>query len=555
MTALVLALTLFAQVTALQNENGTITGVLKTSAGQPAVGIRVAAMAIPESALDAVTGAAMASLVATDEAGRYRLENIPPGRYYITAGRVDFPTYFPGALDMSAGTIVAVTAKATITDMNFALQDASIRTAATDPFLASIQPALSVPILVHVVNGGKQPVFSNGSYVTLGLTRTADGLRNDIRLGGPAMNAVVPAAIVGAEYRITVDNLPDGYVLKSLTYGSMDLMTGTLKLTAANFLQLTNGNAASNANGLLSSSLTSYLTTLAALRGATTSIALSVPPSGISSNAISVTLDMVPPSAAPPRGVRITGRAPVSGSWAIYRGDMPGTFFADGTFELNGVPPGRHLILLQDNSSPPHFFATIANVSDRNLEGVVLENTDILPTSDLVLPVIAGTPTRKGAPALAGLYGRVIEEADGRAVPQGSVTVLGRTRTTIPIGRDGKFDLPHLLPGSYDLRVEVYEHFTRYETVASYFAGRAAAVSPAFETMPLSADSLNPIWCAATFPSGPINTNVGNAETPYAGGMPDSVPISTGYATGFIFRNLSTVSRVSSTSTARTTRP
>jgi len=90
MIALLLALTLFVQGTALQNENGTITGVLKTSAGQPAVGVR---------------GAAMASLVTTDAAGRYRLENIPPGRYYITAGRVDFPTYFPGALDTSAGTI------------------------------------------------------------------------------------------------------------------------------------------------------------------------------------------------------------------------------------------------------------------------------------------------------------------------------------------------------------------------------------------------------------------------------------------------------------------
>jgi hypothetical protein len=43
--------------------------------------------------------------------------------------------------------------------------------------------------------------------------------------------------------------------------------------------------------------------------------------------------------------------------------------------------------------------------------------------------------------------------------------VLGGTRTTIPISQDGKIILPHLLPGSYDLRVEVYEHFTRYETV------------------------------------------------------------------------------------------
>jgi hypothetical protein len=177
---------------------------------------------------------------------------------------------------------------------------------------------------------------------------------------------------------------------------------------------------------------------------------------------------MIPSTARPSQGVRITGRAPVNGAWSVYRGDMPGIFYADGTFELQGVPPGRHIILLQENSSTPQgprFYAAIANVGDRNLEGVVLENTNILPTNDADLSVTARTPISSGAQALAGLFGRVVEEADGRPIAQGSITVLGRTRTTIPIGQGGKFDIPHLLPGSYDLRVEVYEHFTRYETV------------------------------------------------------------------------------------------
>jgi hypothetical protein len=147
---------------------------------------------------------------------------------------------------------------------------------------------------------------------------------------------------------------------------------------------------------------------------------------------------------------------------------MPGTFFADGTFELQGVPPGRHIILLQDNTSSPqtpHFYAALANVGDRNLDGVALDSTNILPTRSLDQPTTAGVPISSGAQPLAGFFGRVVEEEDGRPISQGSVTVLGRTRTTIPIGRDGRFDLPHLLPGSYDFRVEVYEHFIRYETV------------------------------------------------------------------------------------------
>jgi 5-hydroxyisourate hydrolase-like protein (transthyretin family) len=464
MTALLLAVTLFAQGTALQNENGTITGVLKTSAGQPAVGVRVAAMAIPESKLDAVTGAAMASLVTTDEAGRYRLENIPPGRYYITAGRLDFPTYFPGTLDMSAGTIVSVTAKVKIADMNFALQDASIPTATSDSYLASIQPALSIPILVHVENGGKQPVSANGAYVRVGLMRTADGLRSDIPLSAPAISAAVPSAIVGADYRITVDNLPNGYVLKSLTFGSTNLMTDTLKLTAANFLQLAPASTVSGFPVTVNGG--TYTITVQTAGGTTTSVPISAPPlTGVASNAINVTLGVVPPTVPPPSGLRITGRAPVNEAWSIYRDDMPGTFYADGTFELEGVPPGRHIILLQDNSSTPHYYAALVRVGDQNLDGVVLESTNILPTRGLDQPTTAGVPTSSSAQPLAGFFGRVVEEAGGSPISQGSVTVLGGTRTTIPISQDGKIILPNLLPGSYDLRVEVYEHFTRFETV------------------------------------------------------------------------------------------
>ena len=397
----------------------------------------------------------MVSLVATDEAGRYRLENIPPGRYYVTAGRVDFPTYFPGALDMSNGTIVSVTSKATISDLNFSLQDASIRTAANSLSFTML-PVPTMPILVTVENGGKQPVSANGYYVTLSLTQTIVGRGIYIPLNGPAFSAPISSAVLGAEYRVTVDNLPDGYVLKSLSFGSTDLRTDTLKMTAANFPQLTNTNAP-----LVSSNVISFISVLGTLGGGA-----ATPVSGVSSNAIRVTLGMIPPAAPPLPGVRITGRAPVTGSWEIYRGDVPGTFYADGSFELRGVPPGRHVLVLQENSSAPRFYAAVANVGDRDLDEVVLNSTGILPTNAAVQPATAGgPPARSGAQTLAGLIGRVVEEADGKPISQGGVTVLGRTMTTIPVGKDGKFIIPRLLPGSYDLRIEVFEHFTLYKTV------------------------------------------------------------------------------------------
>ena len=96
------------------------------------------------------------------------------------------------------------------------------------------------------------------------------------------------------------------------------------------------------------------------------------------------------------------------------------------------------------------------------LQGAALQNDN--GTVSGVLKTSGGQPA-VGVRVAAMAICRIVEEADGKPIPHGSVTILGRTRTTISIDQDGKFFIPHLLPGSYDLRVEVFEHFTRYETI------------------------------------------------------------------------------------------
>jgi hypothetical protein len=48
------------------------------------------------------------SMVVTDASGRYQLEKVSPGRYYVAAGLVQFPTYYPGASGPTAAAIVDV---------------------------------------------------------------------------------------------------------------------------------------------------------------------------------------------------------------------------------------------------------------------------------------------------------------------------------------------------------------------------------------------------------------------------------------------------------------
>ena len=110
------------------SQTGSITGIVRTAAGTPASGIRVTALRV-DMVADALR--AMASLAQTDSTGRYRLENVPPGRYYITAGRVDLPTFYPGTLDMTKGTVISVSSVALVSDIDIVVQDQSTTLPAT----------------------------------------------------------------------------------------------------------------------------------------------------------------------------------------------------------------------------------------------------------------------------------------------------------------------------------------------------------------------------------------------------------------------------------------
>jgi hypothetical protein len=116
---LVLALVLPATGYA-QTQPGAITGRILREDGTPAVRVRVAAAPVPRSAVPPEDFDDLARLVETDANGFYRLDDLPAGQYYLVAGSIYFPTYYPGVLRTRDARTVSVQ-NTTVAGINFAL--------------------------------------------------------------------------------------------------------------------------------------------------------------------------------------------------------------------------------------------------------------------------------------------------------------------------------------------------------------------------------------------------------------------------------------------------
>jgi hypothetical protein len=197
---------------------------LRASNGEPAVGVRVAALSRPDAVQDLTSLASFAGLAETDSAGRYRLENIPPGSYYIVAGRVDTPTYYPGAVQVIDGTLILVATGLTISGIDFTLNNVSVGRA--DAALRG-SPSWIVPIQVRIEGDSRVPVFADRKFPTLRFARTGTS-PVDVSLNAANVSLPYP------DYAVSLENLPDGYALKSLVFETTDLRTNPLLLPAAN---------------------------------------------------------------------------------------------------------------------------------------------------------------------------------------------------------------------------------------------------------------------------------------------------------------------------------
>jgi hypothetical protein len=122
MTSMALALILLLQGAAAARP-GVVAGQLKTVAGAPAVAIRIVAVPAPTATVRPSEGQEYystqnpVSTALTDTQGRYRLTDIPPGRYYIMAGS----TYYPSTVNPDAARVITVGPGSTTDNTDFAL--------------------------------------------------------------------------------------------------------------------------------------------------------------------------------------------------------------------------------------------------------------------------------------------------------------------------------------------------------------------------------------------------------------------------------------------------
>jgi hypothetical protein len=191
MTALLLTtILLFLQGPVITTGSGTVTGRILSIEGAPAAGVRVTAMTPREPGQ--TDGASIhTSITQTDSAGRYRLENVPPGRYYITAGLLDAPTYYPGVSGLSTATVVVVIAGTTKDGVDFQLKiPAGMKVSGRMAVLATPR---ATPPAVALVGGPTGPqeasVNADGTFEFQRVTPGTYTLQNFVGL--PALPVTV----------------------------------------------------------------------------------------------------------------------------------------------------------------------------------------------------------------------------------------------------------------------------------------------------------------------------------------------------------------------------
>ena len=228
-----------------QGANGVIAGEIRLPDGAIAAGVRVSAMSAEGEDLNATT--VLGRITITDELGRYRLDSVSPGRYYIVAGALDAPTYYPGAGDLQSARIIAVATGSNVQGVDFRI-----------PRMPAKPAEIAFPrgyvIGKVVTDKGQWPLFLPALYVYVeNGKKTAVGA-DGVKIKGTGTFGAIPVSKNGTftffledgEYSISLitslgDPLTrdDGYIVKSISSAGKDLLKEKLKVNRSTIQSIT----------------------------------------------------------------------------------------------------------------------------------------------------------------------------------------------------------------------------------------------------------------------------------------------------------------------------
>jgi len=417
---------------------GKVTGILRKGNGMPATGVRISAMPKPETRED-VVGFALVAIAQTDEAGRFRLEDVPPGSYFIVAGRVDRPTYYPAGSDIEKGKLVDVGPGAEVSGIDFTMNDESTRSEFTDVFRSALIN-VTVPLSVVADESGKIPFASEAGAVTLQFERIADGSIINLPVTSRSVTLQSIVAANTTDYRVTVANLPEGYSVRSIVQDGIELQGGALKIPASIGQQPTSADT-QRPNTVLGAVSASF--SLSRSSPQTSDLVISI-------------LYMPGTERAGSQGVRVSGLGRREDVHPVFLSGKQGLTFTDGSFEFNHVLPGRHTIGLVE--SPGRTMGATLIVGEFDIDNVQLEDVPVLP-ADIQVSREAGPAGDLAAGSRVSpvtLRGRVLEEVTKQPASSGQVYITGRTGPSYPIDEQGRFEISELLPGTYTLEIQIF---------------------------------------------------------------------------------------------------
>jgi hypothetical protein len=201
-----------------QRNGGVVTGQIRLPDGSPAAGVRVSAMSANEAATDAIVF--LESIAETDLSGRYRLSGVSPGRYYIVAGALDAPTYYPGVGFTRDARVLEIADGSTLDSVDFIVQQLRV----SSP--RDVRLPLGITGKVVLDSGKRLPGFLPRLYVNLGKSNR----RTPVGAVAVSRDGSFRLLVDDGDYDVSLitslgDPLTadDGYYVKSIVSGSADL--------------------------------------------------------------------------------------------------------------------------------------------------------------------------------------------------------------------------------------------------------------------------------------------------------------------------------------------